>query len=265
MELAYEVVGAGEPVVLIGGSGMPAIGWWSQGPTLEAAGYQVVTFASRGIAPSQATPAPYTIAGMAADTASLIEHLDLEACRVVGLSLGGFIAEELSRSRPDLVRAAVLIASAGRPTAFVKAKFDAERELFARCEVPPSHDAVDTLAHVLPFAALQNDDAAVEQWIAMLAHQHDAWAAPDGRLGQHQAAWAWMLDEDRAGRWGAVSCPCLVVAFEHDLYFSPRVGREAAEAMPQGQFAEIAGATHGGLFERSEEISGLLTSFLGRT
>jgi len=266
VELAFEIFGSGEPVLLIGGSGMPPAGWqFSQVPALTAAGYRVVTFASRGVLPSQAPPPPYAIADMAADTAALIEHLGIASCRLVGASLGGFIAEELSRSRPDLVRAAVLISSAGRTTTYVRAKFRAERELFAACDVPPSHDAVDTLTHVLPLAVLQDDDATVERWVTMLAHQRDAWTHANGRLGQHHAAWAWMLDDDRARRWGDVRPPCLVVAFEHDLYFPPRVGREAAAAMPQGEFAEILGSAHGGLFEQGDEINRLVTSFFGRT
>lgn len=265
VELAFESFGTGEPVLLIGGSGMPPAGWqFSQVPALTAAGYRVVTFASRGVSPSQAPPPPYTIADMAADTAALIEHLGLAPCRLVGASLGGFIAEELTRSRPDLVRAAVLIASAGRPTAYVRAKFQAERELFAVAEVPASHDMVDTLTHVLPLVVLQNDDATVDRWVAMLAHQRDAWTNADGRRGQLHAAWAWMLDGDRTRWWADVRPPCLVVAFEHDPYFPPRVGREAAAAMSQGEFVELRGASHGGLFEKADEINRLLISFFGR-
>ena len=262
IELGYEVAGAGDPIVLIGGSGMPAAAWqFSQAPALLAAGYQVVTFASRGVAPSQAPSPPYTIAAMAADPAGLIEHLGLGPCRLVGVSLGGFVAEELCRARPDLVRAAALISCAGRPTAFVRAKFAAERELFAAGAVPYSHDLVDTLVHVLPHAALRDDDAVVERWIAMLGHQPGFWTSPDGRIGQHAAAWSWMLDEDRPTGWPLVTAPCLVVAFEHDLYFPPRISREAAGAMVDASFAEVSGAAHGGLFEKSPAINDLLTTF----
>lgn len=263
VELAYDTAGAGEPVVLIGGTGMPASGWQlSQVPALLKAGYRVVSFASRGVAPSTAPPPPYRIADLAADTAALIEHLDLGPCHVVGVSLGGFVTEELARTRPELVRDCVLIASAGAPTAYVRAKFEAERELFSVAEIPYSHDLVDTLVHVLPFAALRDDDEAVERWVAMLARQPQAWAHPDGRLGQLHAAWSWMLDSDRSAAWKNVDRPCLVVAFEHDLYFPPHVGRPAAEAMPYGRFIEIAGATHNGLFDKADEITRLLLAFL---
>lgn len=262
IELAYEVTGTGDPVLLIGGSGMPPAAWQlSQVPALVAAGYQVITFASRGVMPSQAPPPPYTVTAMAADTAGLIDHLGLVPCRLVGASLGGFVAEELCRARPDLVRGVALISCAGRATAFVRAKFAADRELFAAGAVPYSHDLVDALVHVLPGEMLRDEDAAVEHWIAMLAHQPAFWANADGRIGQFEAAWSWMLDEDRVGSWPGVTAPCLVIAFEDDLYFPPRIGREAAGAMADATFVEIAGAAHGGLFEKGHEINDLLTDF----
>jgi len=150
VELDYAVEGEGPRMVLIGGSGMPAVALRCfQLPALIDAGYQVVTFASRGLSPSQAPPPPYSIADMAADTAALIQHLGGEPVRVVGLSLGGFIAEELARRRPELVRSVVLVASAGRATAYVRTRFRAERELFASCAVPHSYDVARSRGDVL--------------------------------------------------------------------------------------------------------------------
>jgi pimeloyl-ACP methyl ester carboxylesterase len=59
--------------------------------------------------------------------------------------------------------------------------------------------------------------------------------------------------------------PCLVMAFEHDLYFPPRVGREAAQAMPHGEFVEIAAAAHAGWFERAEAVNAAILGFFART
>lgn len=265
VELEYEIEGQGPRIILIGGSGMPAVAWrFFQLPALTAAGYEVVTFASRGVSPSQASPPPYSIAQMTDDTAALIEHLGEEQVRVVGLSLGGFIAEELARRRPELVRSAVLVASAGRTTAYTRARFLAERELFGACTVPHSYDVARSLGDVLHPEILQDDDATVEKWASMLTSQGEAWTHPDGRLGQYHAIWAWLLDEDPSARWPAVQAPCRVIAFEHDLLFPPRVGREAAESMPSGEFTEVPDATHGGPFEKADVMARLILDFFAR-
>ena len=71
-------------------------------PGLVDAGYRVITFDNRGMAPSDAPPAPYTVAEMADDTAALIEHLGLAPCHVAGYSLGAWIVETLAADRPEL-------------------------------------------------------------------------------------------------------------------------------------------------------------------
>ncbi len=98
--LAYDVHGEGEPVVLVPATGQPAFAWsLSQVPALTAAGYQVVTFDLRGMAPSSSPPPPYSVADMVQDTAGLIEHLGLTRCFVAGYSLGSLITQELACGR----------------------------------------------------------------------------------------------------------------------------------------------------------------------
>src|SRR4051794_11208967 len=122
VRLAHEEFGDGPPVLLVCGTGQPAISWQlAQVPALSAAGYRVVTFDNRGMAPSGSPPPPYTVAGMAADTAALIEQLGIGPCFVAGASLGAFITQELALARPDLVRGAVMMGTFGRQDAFRRA------------------------------------------------------------------------------------------------------------------------------------------------
>jgi pimeloyl-ACP methyl ester carboxylesterase len=265
VRLSYEVVGDGDPVLLIGGFGMPSAAWHlHQVPALADAGYRVVTFANRGLLHSSAPPGRYSVAAMTADTVGLIEHLDLGPCRIVGVSLGGFIAHELARLHPRLVRAAVLMASAGRATSFVRAKAWAERSFLSVLRDASSYELADTLSFSLPFSVLQDDDATVDRWIQLLRGQNRVWSHPDARLAQYHAVWDWLLDTGRTARSAEVTVPCLVMAFEHDLYFPPRVGREAAEAMPRGEFVEIAGAAHAGWLEKADAVNSALLGFLAR-
>lgn len=267
LRLAYQVHGEGEPVVLVGGTGTPPVVWdYVLIPALTQAGYQAVTFASRGVAPSDGPPAPYSVAEMADDTAHLIEHLGLERCRLVGVSLGGCIAEELSHRRPELAASAVLISSAGPTTAFTRARMQAEREMFAAVEVPDSYDFIDALSSLLPPETLRDDDTTVTNWVSILKSESAyAWAG-DGRRGQYEAMWDWLLTDtdDVMARYSQVSVPCLVISFEHDLTFTARNGRRAAEAMPHGEFVEIHGAAHGGFVTKADEWRPAVLDFFQR-
>lgn len=261
VHLWYEDHGAGPPVLLLGGTSMPAAAWdLAVGPALRQAGHRVVAMEARGVGRSDAPPPPYTVADLAGDAAGLIEALALGPCRIIGLSLGGFVAEDLVRRRPDLISAAVLVASAGRTTAFTRARLRAELDLLDRCGgLPTSFDQFAAVTIAVPAQVLQDDDGMVETWLELLAA---GLGTGDGRVGQLAAERDWLLDDERTYRWADIGRPCLVVAFEHDLCFPPSRGRQAAAAMPHGRFVEITGVAHGnGPFEAAGELGRVVLDF----
>ena len=260
VELAFDVSGDGDAVLLIAGTGMPAIAWFAHRSRLEAAGYKTIAFDSRGVGNSSAPDGPYSVEDMAADTAGLIDHLGVAPCHVIGLSLGGLIAEALARRRPDLVRSAVLIGSAGRSSAYERLLSQAELELAALEHVPPFLDVLGMLHESLSSTQLQ-DEELVSAW-AQLAGARQ-WEGP-GRLGQAHAALAWGEREDWETSWAAVRCPVLVIAFEHDIIFPPRVSEAAASHMPRAEFTEVAGQAHGGVMVSPDEVTDLAIEFLQR-
>jgi len=260
--IAYDVFGpaTGEPVVLVCGLSQPALGWhFAMMPALTEAGYQVVTFDNRGVAPSSAPPAPYTVDEMVDDTIGLLDHLGLEAVHIVGYSMGGWIAETLAFRSPERVRSAVFIGSCNVGTSWEKAITTVERDL-ARLdnELPKWFNAVETMRY-LPNHELQQDEV-VDQWLALIGDM-EPWTNP-GRLGQYEAALAWSLDVQRTRRWPELSRPCLVLSFEHDVDSPPARARQAADTIPGAQFVELAGASHLGVFTHSAEVSEAVVRFL---
>jgi len=261
--IAYEVRGDGDPVVLVCGCGQPAIAWQlGLVPALTEAGYQVVTFDNRGVAPSSSPPAPYSVNDMTADTLGLLDHLGLESVRVAGYSMGGWVAETLAISHPERLRAAAFIGSCNVATSWEKAITTVERDL-ARLDpdLPSLFYAVETLRY-LPNHDLQ-EDAVVEAWLALIGDQ-PPWPNP-GRLGQYEACLAWSNDLERTRRWPTISVPCLVLAFEHDIDSPPARARAAADEIPGARFVEIPGASHLGVFTHGPEVAAALVDFFART
>jgi pimeloyl-ACP methyl ester carboxylesterase len=257
VRLAYDVQGEGDPVVLICGTGQPAFSWLPfQVPALTSAGYQVVTFDNRGVSPSDAPPAPYSVAGMVADAAGLIEHLRLGPCRVAGLSLGAFITQELALARPDLVRAAVMMGTLGRQDAFRKAVTKSWVELDqSGVELPRFYEVVSSNFSLFSPSQLCDDDAMtllIEMSMAM-----PPWQGP-GRLGQHQADVAY---QDRLDALSDISVPCAVIGFELDMLTAAPLCQEVAKAIPGCRYVEIPGAGHAGPFEKPDEVNAALLEF----
>ena len=257
VRLAYELHGEGEPVVLICGTGQPAFSWTlSQVPALNGAGYQVLTFDNRGMEPSECPDGPYSVQGMADDTAALIEHLELGRCRVAGYSLGSLIAQELALARPDLVRGAAMMATMGRQDVFRKAltKSWVEQDL-SGVELPRLADVVQSAFALFSPQTLCDDDAMslfLEGTAAM-----PAWSGP-GRLGQHQADAAY---QDRLDALADIQVPCLVIGFELDMGIAASLCQEVAKTIPDCRYIEIAGAGHSGPFEKSDAVNAALIDF----
>lgn len=131
IEMAYATVGdeAGTPLLLIAGLGVQLVGWddgFVQG--LADRGYRVIVYDNRDVGLSthlHAAPRPnvsaaldgdaasasYLLGDMADDAAGLIDALSLDAVDVVGVSMGGMIAQGLAIRHPRRVRSLTLIMS----------------------------------------------------------------------------------------------------------------------------------------------------------
>lgn len=117
VRIAYQVVGEGEPFVLVHGfASTHAVNWVEPGwaDCLVAEGFQVIMLDLRGHGESEKLfdPAQYDRAAMAEDIANLIHHLGYENADIMGYSMGGMLALRLARLMPDLCKR-VIVAGVG--------------------------------------------------------------------------------------------------------------------------------------------------------
>jgi pimeloyl-ACP methyl ester carboxylesterase len=256
IRLSYQRSGRGERVLLIMGSSAAGRVWsLHQTPALTQAGYQAITFDSRGIPPSDVPPGKYALADLVADTKGLIEALDAGPCRIVGASLGAMIAQELAIGWPDLVRCAVLIGTKSRSDAIRAALGRAERALLeSGVQLPADYQAASAVLQMLSPATL-NDESAVSLWLETF------------RLSTNEAAdgHAWInTGEDRREALREVTAPCRVIAFSDDVITPPHLAAEVAEAIPDCDFVEIPRCGHMGYLERPDEVNSAIIEFLDK-
>jgi thioesterase CepJ len=261
--IAYDEFGdpGAEPVLLIGGCGQPAVAWQvGVGPALVEAGYRVVTFDNRGIAPSSSPAAPYRVDVMVADALGLLDHLQIPVARIAGHSMGGWIAETLAARHPERVRAAAFLGSCNAPTSWEKAITTVERDLaLLDYDLPPLFYATETLRY-LPNKDLQ-DSELVDTWLMFTADQ-EPWPNP-GRLGQYEACLAWSTDPKHGEAWPSITVPCLIMAYEHDVDSPPVHARRAAAIIPGARFVEIPDTSHLAPFTHGEAVGAVLVEFFG--
>jgi 3-oxoadipate enol-lactonase len=108
IELDYERSGSGPPLLLIMGLSGTALHWGE--PFLERLrrDFEVIVYDHHGVGASSRLEGPITIVEMAEDAAGLLDALGIDSAHVLGISMGGMIAQELALAHPELVRTLVL-------------------------------------------------------------------------------------------------------------------------------------------------------------
>ena len=105
--IAYEVLGEGDALLLVHGLAYDRHGWGPL-PQLLADEFQVVLFDNRGVGESDVPEGPYSVAQLAADAVAVLDAAAIERAHVLGVSLGGYVAQEVALTYPARVRKLVL-------------------------------------------------------------------------------------------------------------------------------------------------------------
>jgi pimeloyl-ACP methyl ester carboxylesterase len=107
VKLYYETYGQGEALLLIAGIGYGTWLWAKQIPELSKY-FSVIAFDNRGVGRSDKPDIEYTISLLASDAYELLRALNVERAHILGISLGGFIAQQLALDHPEIVNKLIL-------------------------------------------------------------------------------------------------------------------------------------------------------------
>lgn len=246
----------GDPVLFIAGRGGAGRGWHlHQVRDFQLARYRPITFDNRGIGATE-NASGFTTETMVADTAQLIETLGVAPVRIVAVSMGAFIAQELMLARPELVRSAVLMATRGR--------HDCARDFFYQAEVKLAESGLDLPAEYEAKVRLLesfspktlSDDAAIKDWIAMFT----MWPVKNTPGLRRQLDVAPLTN--RLPAYANITQPVLVIGFGDDVVIPPHLSREVADAIPGARYLEIPDAGHLGFIEKPEAVNKAALEFL---
>lgn len=256
--LAYEECGAGDPVVFIAGTGGAGRTWHiHQVPVFLQAGYRCITFDNRGVGATE-NASGFGTEQMVADTIGIIEKCGGGPVRLVGMSMGAVIAQELMLVRPDLVHQAVLMGTRGR--------IDPTRIAFRAADVDLAESGVDLPAtYAAKVRVLENfspktiNSPLIDEWLQMFV------AFPLKRSPGWRAQLEVAPHGNRLPAYGSIPTEVLVIGFADDVVTPPALGREVGEAIPRGRYVQIANAGHLGFLERHEAVNRAMLDFFAGT
>jgi len=245
LKVHYRVRGEGPVLLLLHALGSCADDWRLQAPVL-ATRYTVLTPDLRGHGRTDKPPGPYTITQMADDVAGLLEELSVNTTDVVGLSLGGLVAQALATGHPELVRSLVLVNTFAkvrlrrrmlrRGLALLTGGLEAQAEIVAQDLFPRPGQEKMRRAAVERLRA--NDPAA------------------------YRAAMRAALRFDARRDLARIRVPTLVVAGARDTTVDMTAKEELAARIPGARLAVIANSGHVTPVDRPGEFNRLLLEFL---
>lgn len=259
-QLYYEMHGDGEPLVLVMGIGYDSSLWKLQQVPALSKRFRVVIFDNRDAGRSSRAAHPYSIADMADDVAGLLDGLDIPHAHLLGLSMGGMIAQEFALRHADRLDRLVLSGVGAAPA---RSAFDPIRIWSWARSHDDSGEAFVAQQFVWLFSSsFLRNDAAVKQTLALLASN----PTPMTRDAYTRQAMAY-LQHDALDRLGGIQVPTLVVGGEQDLLTPPWILQEVATAIPGAELRILRGhgSSHLLPLERPAEFNQLVTDFLTQT
>ena len=233
-ELYYELHGGGPPLVLVMGIGYDSSLWTLEQVPALSTQFQVILVDNRDAGRSSRARHPYEIADMADDLAGLLDALGIARSSVLGLSMGGMIAQEFALRHADRLDRLVL---AGTGAAPARSAVD-PIEIWSWVKANDPTGAVfggQQFVSLFSTAFLRNHEA-VRHTAELLAS--NPYPMSPEAYGRQADAYRQF---DALDRLSAITAPTLVIVGEHDLLTPPWIAREVAEAIPGARFQVIQG------------------------
>jgi pimeloyl-ACP methyl ester carboxylesterase len=250
--LHVEEHGEGRPLLLIEGLGQSMWAWREQVPVF-APRYRTIAFDTRGTGRSYVPDEPYGIDELAEDAADI---LDGRAARVVGLSMGGYVALTLALARPELVHSLVL-AGTGAGGRDRVPRQQAVRDAFAAAiGLPFDEYGRRTMPMTFAHGWTERNPERFEEILA----DRLEFPTPEKTLEAHlEVCYGFYARGCEVER---IDAPAVVLHGDEDLIVPVENGRMLASRLSNARYVELTGRGHNLPLEDPETFNRLVLEFL---
>jgi pimeloyl-ACP methyl ester carboxylesterase len=249
VDVAYERVGAGPPLVFVHGVALDSREWSPQLAALSDE-FTVVAWDEPGYGRSSDVPSGFGLADYAACLAAVIESVGLGPAHVGGLSWGGSVVLELHRHRPDLTATLILADTyagwkGSLPEDELSRRVDGAHRILAApaTEFDPTLPGLFAAGPPAPFVSLLDEMSA------------------DVRPESFALELGIMAETDQRDLLPRIAVPTLLIWGELDVRSPLSVAHQFADAIPDATLIVIPGAGHVSNLERPEQFSDAVRTF----
>ena len=238
IDLYYEEAGHGDPLLMIMGITAPGSVWEAHAEAWRAH-FRCIMLDNRGVGRSSKPPGPYTSAEMADDVAGLLDGLGLGRVRVVGVSMGSIIAQQLAIRHPDRVRSQVLMCPWARCDRAARGVF---KHLMAIKGHLRPREFMAFIQWLIFAKRTWDEDGAYEGLLEAreMAAQEERPQPLHGLEGQAHAC----MEHDVVGELARIAAPTLVIGGGRDIFVPPWMMKEVAAGIPNVELHVYPDAGH---------------------
>lgn len=242
--------------MLIGGWASYRWIWFRQVPTLKAK-YKCIVFDNRGAGKSSKPDTPYSMEMLAADTVGLMDAINIENAHVLGISMGGLIAQQVAISYPEKVRSLILVSTH-----------------FGGPNVIPMDDKNMALLVALPTETISKEQARDMRYRATFSEQFlyenrdvlekiDEWAEKHptplyAQVHQSSAVSAFNAEEEVK----KITAPTLIIHGDRDKAVPTKNGEMLDNSIPNSRLVLLNGGSHFSIIEKYVEFNNAVMSFI---
>ena len=248
INMYYEITGEGEPLLFIHGLGSSTRDWEEQVPFFSQK-YKVITIDLRGHGKTDKPKGHYTIPMFSDDIAKLLEALQISSTHVIGISLGGGIAFQLTVDNPELIKSLVAVNAAVGVPPGLKWKFE-----FFKRNLVVKLIGMKKMGEILaPRLFIKPEQEENRQKLIQ------RWAENDKKayLSALNSLRGWSILDQL----NTIKCPTLVMGSDED--YTPTEAKEEYTALiPNGKLIEIEDARHALPMEKPKEFNKVVIEFL---
>jgi len=252
IQVYYEIHGKGERVVLISGRGGDHTAWDDLLPKFTKS-YECLVFDNRGVGKTDKPKEAYSIKSFADDVNDLMEALDISTAHIIGVSMGGAIAQELVINYPERVGSLILVSSWAKGDNYFRELNESYITSVKKLD-RESHWR-DHLLWVFTPAFYEYRKEKIDEVIKSLSKINQ----PVDDFVRHIKA---CINHNTLDRLNAVRSPTLIIVGDKDILTPLRFSTVLHQNIKNSELVIIKGCGHGVALEKPDEFTEQVLRFI---
>jgi 3-oxoadipate enol-lactonase len=253
MDVNYVEAGTGFPLVLVHGLNGDSTGWALVMPEF-AKYYRTVAPDVRGHGGTSKPDIPYSVKQFSEDLFEFFQKLNLDQAHILGLSMGGAIAQQFALDHPERIRSLVLVSTFSYIDPVAERAFLRLRRSLEMGGYPAFFDEVVKLAFTPEYVA------ANAKGIADLKEKRIQLNSPAAIGRATDALMAFDLKEEIS----RISLPTLIISGKEDEFTPIHLAEQIHHAIKGSEWKILEGVGHNLYIEKPSEMARIVLDFLAR-